>query len=308
MIRFIKNWTLPIAMLLGGITYPLTQYLEFSLPYLIFFMLLCTFCKIPLKQLHLEPLHGWLIAIQVLAPVLVFALLYPFNKLVAEGTMVCVIAPTATAAAVITGKLGGSVPSLTTYTLISSMITAICVPIYFPYIISLPPIIDVPIQESFFASVGSIMAHVFPLLIGPFIAACIIRKYLPKLNAKITNVKDAAFYMWGVALAIVTAVTIKSLVESNVDLRTEILVALGGLVVCCLQFFFGKEIGSIYNNRISGGQALGQKNTIIAIWIALTYLNPIASLGPGSYVLWQNIINSWQLWKKRRADTVSSSS
>ena len=40
------------------------------------------------------------------------------------------------------------------------------------------------------------------------------------------------------------------------------------LVACCLQFFLGKTIGSIYNDRISGGQALGQKNTILAIWMA----------------------------------------
>jgi BASS family bile acid:Na+ symporter len=28
----------------------------------------------------------------------------------------------------------------------------------------------------------------------------------------------------------------------------------------------------------------------------------LASVGPGSYVLWQNVINSWQLWKKRKRE------
>ena len=46
--------------------------------------------------------------------------------------------------------------------------------------------------------------------------------------------------------------------------------------------------------------ALGQKNTVLAIWMAYTYLNPASAIAPGSYVVWQNIINSWQLWKKRR--------
>lgn len=83
---------------------------------------------------------------------------------------------------------------------------------------------------------------------------------------------------------------------------TEIMIAVGALAACCLQFFFGKTIGSIYNDRISGGQALGQKNTILAIWMAHTYLNPLSAVAPGSYVLWQNIINSWQLWKKRKRE------
>ncbi|MEO4837844.1 transporter, partial [Bacteroides uniformis] len=41
-------------------------------------------------------------------------------------------------------------------------------------------------------------------------------------------------------------------------------------------------------------------NTVLAIWMAYTYLNPLSSVGPGSYVLWQNLFNSYQLWKKRR--------
>ena len=93
--------------------------------------------------------------------------------------------------------------------------------------------------------------------------------------------------------------TTRSLVNSTADVTVEMLIAFAGLVTCCLQFYFGKRIGSAYNDRISAGQALGQKNTVLAIWMAVTYLNPLSSVGPGSYVVWQNIINSWQLWKKR---------
>ena len=80
------------------------------------------------------------------------------------------------------------------------------------------------------------------------------------------------------------------------------MIAFAGLVACCIQFYLGKRIGGYYGERISGGQALGQKNTVLAIWMAYTYLNPLASVGPGSYVLWQNIINSWQLWKMRKRE------
>jgi BASS family bile acid:Na+ symporter len=98
----------------------------------------------------------------------------------------------------------------------------------------------------------------------------------------------------------VTAQTLDSILRSTANGQTEIIIALVGLVICCLQFYFGKTIGSLYNDRISAGQSMGQKNTILAIWMAHTYLHPLASVGPGSYVLWQNIINSWQLWKKNR--------
>ena len=106
------------------------------------------------------------------------------------------------------------------------------------------------------------------------------------------------------ALAIVSGQTVRSLVNSDAPVSVEILIALAGLITCCLQFFWGKRIGGHYNDRISGGQALGQKNTVLAIWMAYTYLNPLSSVGPGSYVLWQNLINSWQLWKKRKKQSV----
>ena len=116
------------------------------------------------------------------------------------------------------------------------------------------------------------------------------------------NYHELAFYLWAVSLAIVTAQTLSSLINDPADGITEIMIALAALVVCCLQFFFGKTLGSLYNDRISGGQALGQKNTILAIWMAHTYLNPLSSVAPGSYVLWQNIINSSPLLKTRKKE------
>lgn len=293
MLKFLKNWTLPIAMLVGAAGYPLFISLSFLTPYLIFTMLLLTFCKVSPSELRPKMLHLWLLSIQLGGALAVYLLLFRFNKIVAEGAMVCVICPTATAAAVITQKLGGSAASLTTYTLIGNIGAAIAVPVFFP-------LIEVHADVSFAGSFLVILSKVFPLLICPFLAAWFLRRFAPKAHAVLLDYHELAFYLWGISLAIVTAQTLYSLLNDPADGLTEILIAVAALAVCCIQFFLGKTIGSRYNDRISGGQALGQKNTILAIWMAHTYLNPLSAVGPGSYVLWQNIINSWQLWKKRK--------
>lgn len=295
MLKFLKDWTLPIAMLIGVIGYPLIMCLSFLTPYLIFTMLLLTFCKVSPSNLKIKPLHGWLLLIQIFGALAVYLVLFRWNKIVAESTMVCIICPTATAAAVITQKLGGNAASLTTYTLLGNIGAAIAVPIFFPLIEVHP---DIDFLDSFLI----ILSKVFPLLIFPFLTAWAFRVFLPKLHKKLLSYHELAFYLWGISLAIVTAQTIHSLIHDPADGWTEILIAIAALIACCLQFFLGKTLGSAYNDRISGGQALGQKNTILAIWMAHTYLNPLSSVGPGSYVLWQNIINSWQLWKKRRKE------
>ncbi len=303
MIKFLKDWTLPIAMLVGCIAYPPLNYLYSNTPItpiLIFVMLLLTFCKISPKELMPKMWHIWAILIQIVGAVGVYFLLAGFNKIVAEGAMVCFICPTATAAAVITGKLGGNAASLTTYTLFSNIMAAIAVPIIFPLVESHP-------DMQFFDAFLLILNKVFPLLISPFIVAFLMRYFTPKIHAMLLSVHELAFYLWSVSLALVTARIVDSLIEDGGDVLTEVLVALAALVVCCLQFFLGKNIGGIYKDRISGGQALGQKNTILAIWMAHAYLNPLSAIGPGSYVLWQNIINSWQLWKKRKKDEAAKS-
>ena len=74
------------------------------------------------------------------------------------------------------------------------------------------------------------------------------------------------------------------------------------MVICVVQFGVGRMLGRRYGDAAAGGQSLGQKNTVLAIWMAVTYLNPFSSVGPGSYVVWQNIFNSYQLWKKRKSE------
>ena len=99
---------LPLAMLSGAFFYEFFQQLAFLTPYLIFSMLFITYCKLSFRDLRFSPLHLWLLLIQIAGSVLIYGLLVWFDPILAQGMMICVLAPTATAAAVITGMLGGS--------------------------------------------------------------------------------------------------------------------------------------------------------------------------------------------------------
>ena len=176
-------------------------------PLLIFAQLLLTFCKVEMRDLKPKAWHGWLILIQLLSCLLMAILLVycPMNEVyheVFEAAMVCLICPTATAAAVITGKLGGSASSLTTYTLLSNLLAAVAVPLVFPWV---EPHADI----SFWTAFLKILSKVFPLLICPFLLAWLLRAFVPKVHAYLLSLHDAAFYLWGVALAIVSGQTVR---------------------------------------------------------------------------------------------------
>lgn len=314
LIRFLKRWTLPISMLTGAMGYFLFAHvgalepvkpamhtlIAFLTPTLIFAQLLLTFCKISVRELLPVPWHGWLLLFQLVGTLAFVALLLwiPMAEEyrdVFEGIMVCVICPTATAAAVITSRLGGSASSLTTYTLLSNLLAAVVVPLLFP-------LVEPHADLGFFTAFLRILGKVFPLLLFPFFLALFLQSCLPKVHYLLGRLSGFAFYLWAVALSIVSGQTVRSLVNSDAEVYVQFLVAVGGLLACIVQFYWGKRIGTRYDDRISAGQALGQKNTVLAIWMAYTYLNPLSSVGPGSYVLWQNAFNSWQLLRKERGD------
>ena len=266
MLQKLKTYMLPIAMIVGAIFYKYVESVSFLTPYLIFSMLLITYCKLSLRNMNISPLHFWLLSIQIFGSLLVYYFLLPLDSMIAEGTFICIFAPTATAAAVITGMLGGDIACLATYSLLSNMTVALTSPI-----------------------------------ILPFIAAIFLRKFFPKAHNALQNRQSISFYMWAISLTIVMGKTVSFIInQGSGNIKEEILIALFALIACIAQFVIGKWVGYKNNNLIAGGQGLGQKNTVLAIWMALIYLHPLASIGPASYVVWQNSINSWQLWKKQK--------
>jgi BASS family bile acid:Na+ symporter len=255
-------------------------------------MLLLTFCKIRLSEIKFHIAHLWLLLIQLAGSTGIYLLLAPYNLIVAQGAMLCILTPTATAAAVITGMLGGNVGFLTAYTLFCNIAVAMVAPVLFSFTGS-------HAEMPFLQSVWVIFQKVFPLLILPLFISFTLQKWFPKAQKVLLSIPKMSFYLWVAALTVVTGITVNFTLQHRHDNNNaEIGLFVASLVICCLQFYTGRRIGRHYGDPVSSGQGLGQKNTILAIWMAQTYLHPLTALAPAGYILWQNIINSYQLYLK----------
>lgn len=271
-------------------------------PVLIFLMLFFTFCKVRPADLRPARWHVWLLGLQSVVSVGVALWLISARpsfevEVAGEAVLACVVCPTAMAAAVITGKLGGNAGSLTAYTLESNLLSALLITALCPMVHASP---HLDLWQAFF----TLLYKVLMLLILPFLAAWTVRVFLPRLHAACVGVKDLSFYLWGFSLTMVMAQAVRILMINRAHWVTAALLMVVAAVVCSLQFLLGKVIGGRYCERISGGQAFGQKNTVFGIWMALNYLAPISAVAVGGYVVAQNVINSWQLWRKRLRDEV----
>ncbi len=306
--RFIRDWSLPLSMMTGASAYFLGKSLElptavreavlegigYVQPTLIFLMLTLTFCRIRLKDMRLRGWQWWLLAFQAG----VAALLCLFHqttedlstRVCLQSTMLCFLCPTATAAAVVTAKLGGNVGSLTAYTLLINLTSAVLISAFVP-------LVNPTGGLSFWLSFWMIIRKVFPLLIFPLFLALIIRRISPTLLRRLTSIPDLPFYLWLVSLSLAIAVTTRILVHTEASLPVCLLILVGSLVACIAQFTTGRLVGRHYDESVTAGQACGQKNTVLAIWVGYTFLDPLTSVAGGFYTIWHNLFNAWQLYR-----------
>lgn len=290
----LKPWMLPIAMAAGMVFHDFMGRIEFLAPYLIFIMLFITFCRVKPKEFRVTSLSWGLLTVQIVGAIAIYFCLLPLSPDIAQGTFICVFCPTATAAPVITGMLGGSVPRLATFSIISNITVAILAPVLFTLMGS-----DAGIP--FMDALITISAKVMPLIILPLVLALLALRFAPKFHKAVAERQAISFYIWAVSLFIVVGRAVSFVMDEPAEAVPEmILLAIFSGVVCCGQFWIGRKIGRRCGDKIAGAQGLGQKNTVLAIWMALTYLHPITSVAPAAYVAWQNTINSAQLYFKAK--------
>ena len=316
-ITFVKNWTLPVAIAIGSAAYlifywvpaldmlgnRLAPVFDFIFPLSVFLTLLTTFCKVDFHQMRPHRWHVGVLVAQLLLVAVVRFICWQLDsnnpsshltdKLLWEAMLTCIIGPSASAAPVVAGKLGGNISTMTTYTLVSALASALLIPLVFP-------MLEQTAHVDFFAAFFIILHKVAIVLLLPLVLGWSIQHYLPSLQRPIAAMPNLSFYCWSVSLAITTGITVKNIIHSNATFALLVAIAVATLLLCFVQFVIGRTIGRHLGEEINAGQALFQKNTALSIWVAYMYLNPVSSVGAGCYVLWQNIINSVELWHKRR--------
>ena len=355
-VRFLKDWTLPVAMTIGTVLYLLFGFvpalapaaatlgpcIDVIFPLSVFATLLVTFAKVDFHLMHLCRWHSAVLGAQLL---LIAALtggivwaagqeatsLPPTLLPVATALLTCIIAPCASASPVVTAKLGGDLTAMTTFVLLSAVVTAVLIPAVFPLVPPNTGAENVIRHSSFVASEASLQAErvirhssfvtrhslfltaflailqkMATVLLLPLVLGAAIRmgahhgvRLLTPIYNKIMQTPDLGFYCWAFSLAITAGVTVRNIVHSGASLGMLIAIALLSFAAAAVQFGIGRAIGHRMQAPIESGQAMFQKNTALAIWVAYMYLSPVASIGAGCYVLWQNIINSIELWQQQ---------
>lgn len=308
---FLKNWMLPIAMTLGAAVYLILHYVpSFSeegymavarrlQPLLVSIMLFIQLNVVAPTDLRFHKWHFELVAVQALL-FAAFAFLATGvsnggGRILLECAMLCFICPTAAAAGVITSKIGGSLPGIMTYTVLSDTLACVLIPLMIP-------LVHPAAEISFLAAFWAIVKRVFSILVLPCVLAWLIRYLLPGVQRWLARYVGWAFYVWGIGLTLALSLATGALVTSGIGVLVALGIAGVSLVCCLFQFWLGRKMAAGYGRveSITAGQALGQKNTGFIIWLGINYMTPVTSVAGGLYAIWHNLVNSYELYKSRQ--------
>ena len=290
----IRPYVLPAAIALGVLLHKWIGCLNFLTPYLIFSILLLTFCAADIRRLRPSKMEGWIAMFQLAVSTGGYAAirLLTGNELLAEGLLIGVLCPVAASVSVVACALGANRQTVVGYTMSGNLLVAFSAPIVFSFIGQRQ---SMPFWESF----TMIFMHIASVLAVPFILAWLLQKCWPAANRRIARYKGAAFYLWAAALLLTLGKTIDYIfLEGRGNGRNIIYLGILSLLMCIVQFTVGKKIGKRYGDTAAGGQMLAQKNSAMGIWMANMYLLPLAAVYMACYSIWQNLYNSWQLWQR----------
>ena len=299
--HMMRTMAMPLGMLTGALFCREMEWLESATqgwltPMFIGSMLFVTFCKVDARQIRLQMMHLWLIMFQAIGCFVAYYATLPFGEVVAQGAMICVLAPIAMGAVVIGGMLGAKVETMVAYSLLCN----IAVAIFAPVVLS--------VYGNGTCSVGEILGRVAPMLILPFVLAQLCRLFTPKVSGWVAVHGQISFYIWLLSLIVIIGRTTCFIIDhSEADRFTELLLGIVAMVICATQFIVGRIIGRKYGDASAGGQSLGQKNTVMAVWMAQSFLDPLSSVAPTAYIVWQNLVNSYQLYRfgNRKEDKIN---
>lgn len=282
---------MPVAMVIGALLCRPLAVVEQATagtltPILIAAMLFVTFCRVDIRAMRLSTIHIWMLAVQFIGSIAVYHLVEPLlGEVIAEGAMICVLAPIAMAAVVIGGMLGANVTTMVTYSLICNIATAIIAPMILHH------------YGDGTCTFAEIIGRVAPTLVAPFVVAQILRYLKPKAAEWFASRSSISFYLWLISLILVLGRTTAFIIDADAEIATQVELAAISLVLCIVQFTIGRMLGKLLGDTVAGGQSVGQKNTILAVWMSQQFLNPIASIAPTAYIIWQNFVNSFQIYR-----------
>ncbi len=292
----IRTWGLLIAFIIGGLA-PQFGELQWMLGYNISIMLGIAFIGVDVSRVHISLRHALLVlGTLALAYIPWFILNICGLPVLALSAFFAAIAPVGTAVPVLTGLLDGDVEFSVSAQLLSNLCMALLLPLLVPSVIVSP---DAPAFSELFLGV---LGKVSTLILVPAAVVALLRFIHPRAKEWEPKLKDYSLYLWIFTLIIMAGRAVMQVRQAPFSAGEMFGVFLVALGLCAASYYLGLLIGHP-GHGLECKVALGQKSTIVTIYLALTFAHeyPIVFFAPIFYSVIQNMLNAFMVSRHEKA-------
>lgn len=230
--------------------------------------------------------HFIILIFNLLLPILFYFGIRPFSETAALAAFMVGVAPTAAGAPVFADFLRTRVESVTASVLLTSPIIALLLPLLLSGLVKIEA--DIHFLE--------VLLPICMIIFIPLAASLLVKFTMKRQVPLILKYKRVSFYLFLTNLYIAASKASVFIRQDETTSTTTIFsIAAAIAVLSILNFGIGQRIGH-QQWALANSLSLGRKNTMFAIWVSLTFINPAVALGPMFYILAQNLYNGWQLY------------
>ena len=283
-----KTFIMLLSIILGMLISSFHDY-SFLIKYFLMGMLFFAFLDTDFKKEIISIKHLYIIIYIVGISVVLFFLTKNINSDLALGLFIAAIAPTAIASIPVIGYLKGDIGFTTFSVLLTNITIALLLPFLLPIFVGINSSINL----------YEVVTPILSVIIIPLFCAFLLKYFFKKIKMffKTFEIISFFFFVTNIFLAMSKAGYYLR-TEFNSPIHILILMAVGIFILTVLNFSLGWMIGKP-NFARETSNSIGQKNTMFAIWIALTFINPVVALAPMMYTIYHNIFISYQLYSTK---------
>ncbi|MBK8505201.1 MAG: hypothetical protein IPL46_25165 [Saprospiraceae bacterium] len=280
-----KQSILIFSAIFLGIIFPQGHQLTSLIQYTLMVMLFFAFLGIQFNWHIFKRSHIMIALANLLLPLAFYIVVLPFGQMLALTAFVCSIPPTAAAAPVLAQFMKTNVEYVTAAVIATNPLVAFFIPLVLPLLMP----IDQPI------SLVEVLIPVFKVVGIPLMLASLVKSTSLALTKRLLNFRMIPFYLFLLNVWIGCGNAMHFL-TTDVEVTRQFLgmIMLMVTIICLVTFKLGELLGPS-DQKLAGSLALGRKNTMFGLWLALTFVSPLVALGPICYIIVQNAYNSYQI-------------
>ncbi|HOJ64520.1 MAG TPA: bile acid:sodium symporter [Spirochaetota bacterium] len=266
-----------------GLLFPVNNSFNFLIPIFLGTIILSNMIDINfrIRDFFRKEIIVFSIINYLILPLIVFLIILKIDPLLKAGLLLIAITPAAIGSSIIVKLINGDVKLSISLTVLSNLMA----------IFSYPFLLKIYLNGTNVAiPVFKILLNVIIVIIVPFFLSILLRRI--EIIKKISH-NSNRYLNFLVSLIIYISISQSSKILKEYEIKKLLFIIIFTIIIAFIYFLTGFLLSRKMDIKKAFSSSLGQKNTGLCIWIAISNFPPIVALPATIYIIIHHLINAF---------------